>query len=223
MKKHLIGILIATVLASSCGTSQLAGDPNAILGGAAIGGNLGSAIGGLVGDSGHGWHGSYRGSAIGSIVGTLAGAAIGNALTTPKQPRQDLYPEENAPYDDTADYYSSAIGQLRIKNIRFIDDSRDHIIHSGEESKVVFEILNEGDEPAYGIVPVVTETTGMKNIFISPSILIERILPHNGVKYTATIAAGKRIKDGNIVLHIAVADNNGMEYDRHEFTLPTRR
>lgn len=230
MKKWLIGtIIVATAMGgSSCGTAGMAGDPNAILSGAMIGNNLGGAIGGLIGDSGHGWHGSYRGSAIGSIVGTIAGAAIGNALTSPSSSHVEEYPQNDSSYPPYADspsgkYDSSAIRALRIKNIRFIDDSRDHVISSGEQSKVIFEILNEGDEPAYGVVPVVVETTGQKNIFISPSVMVERILPHNGIKYTATIGAGKRIKNGQITLHIAVADSNGQEYDWQEFSLATQR
>ena len=52
MKKSFIGILAATIILSGCGTSQIAaGDPNAVLAGAAIGSNVGGAIGGLIGDS----------------------------------------------------------------------------------------------------------------------------------------------------------------------------
>ncbi|KAB3959080.1 glycine zipper family protein, partial [Bacteroides uniformis] len=49
MKKSFIGILAATIILSGCGTSQMAvGDPNAVLAGAAIGSNVGGAIGGLI-------------------------------------------------------------------------------------------------------------------------------------------------------------------------------
>ena len=62
MKKSFIGILAATIILSGCGTSQMAaGDPNAVLAGAAIGSNVGGAIGGLIGDSNGGWRGGYRG------------------------------------------------------------------------------------------------------------------------------------------------------------------
>ena len=74
MKKSFIGILAATIILSGCGTSQMAaGDPNAVLAGAAIGSNVGGAIGGLIGDSNGGWRGGYRGSAIGTIIGTIPG------------------------------------------------------------------------------------------------------------------------------------------------------
>lgn len=88
MKKSFIGILAATIILSGCGTSQMAaGNPNAVLAGAAIGSNVGGAIGGLIGDSNGGWRGGYRGSAIGTIIGTIAGAAIANAATAPKSRR----------------------------------------------------------------------------------------------------------------------------------------
>ena len=228
MKKYLIGFLAsALLLFSSCGTSRTAsGDPGAIFAGAAIGGNVGNAIGGLIGESNGGWRGGYRGSAIGTIIGTIAGAAIGNAVTTPKQPEEYSYRiERTQPYPPQSEVKQapSAMNYLKIRNIRFIDDSRDHIISSGENSKVIFEIINEGDRTAYNVVPVVTETTGMKRIYISPSVMIEQIAPHNGVKYTASINAGERIKTGNITIHIAVADEYGQEYDWQEFSLPTQR
>ena len=62
MKKSFIGILAATIILSGCGTSQMAaGDPNAVLAGAAIGSNVGGAIGGLIGDSNGGWRGGIPG------------------------------------------------------------------------------------------------------------------------------------------------------------------
>lgn len=227
MKKIMILLVAVSLLASGCGTTQPE-RTGAIVGGAAIGNSVGGAIGGLVGDSRHGWRGSYRGSAIGSIIGTLAGAAIGVALTTPR-------PDEgnNPPLDQTAqpveqvysgyDNAQTALSALHIHNLRFIDDNRDHILSSGENSKIIFEIMNEGNEPAYNVIPSVTEINGVKQIRISPSILVEQILPGNGVKYTATVSVGKRIKNGTATFRVAVTDTRGQIYDRQEFTLDTAR
>lgn len=194
--KRQIGVLTASLLIlSGCGTSQTAsGDPGAIFAGAAIGGNVGGAIGGLIGDNNGGWRGGYR-----------------IERTEPYKPQHETYP---AP---------SVFDNLRIRNIRFIDDSRDHVISSGEKSKVIFEIMNEGEQTIYNVVPMVTETTGMKRIYISPPVMVEQIAPHNGVKYTATISAGERIKTGNVTIRVAVADGNGQQYDWQEFSLPTER
>lgn len=217
------------LLCSSCYTSRTAsdGNPGATLAGAAIGGNVGSLMGGLIGDSRHGWRGGYRGSAIGAIVGTLAGAAIGNAASRSKHipEEEDVYIIEQTKTvpAERRNRYATGIQNLRIRNIRFIDENRDHTIQSGESSKVVFEIINESNRPVFNVVPVVEELTGMKRIYISPSVMVESIAPQNGIKYTATITAGKRIKTGEIVLRVAVADNLGEQYDGQEFTLPTLR
>ena len=212
-----------------CASGRM-GNPGAIVGGAAIGGSLGSSIGGLIGDNNHGWRGGYRGSAIGNIVGTIAGAAIGNALTAPKPDPIEEYayvPEvrqgqSHSRYKPRTQVQQQ-MAQLKLRKIRFIDDNRNHAIDGGESSKIIFEIMNEGNKTAYNVVPVVVETTGMKRIYISPSVMIEQITPRNGVKYTANISAGERIKTGNVTIRIAIADEYGDEYDWQEFSLPTQR
>ncbi len=227
MKIYFIAILSITFLFSSCGTSRMtSGGPGAVFAGAAIGSNAGGAIGGLIGEGNSGWRGGYRGSAIGTIVGAIAGAAIGNAVTTPKQQEEHGYRIERSqsyPPQGNTQPLRSAIDHLKIRNIRFIDDNRDHIINSGENSKVIFEIINEGDRTAYNVVPVVTETTKMKRIYISPSVMIEQITPQDGMKYTASINAGERIKTGKVTIRIAIADEYGQEYDWQEFSLHTQR
>lgn len=215
------------LLCSNCYTSRTStgGDPGATLAGAAIGGNVGSLMGGLIGENRHGWHGGYRGSAIGAIVGTIAGAAIGNAASRPRATEEEVFViERTKPARmEPKRRPSTGMQHLRIRNIRFIDANRDHVIQSGESSKVIFEIINESNRPVFNVVPVVEELTGMKRIYISPSVMVESIGPHNGIKYTATVTAGKRIKTGEIVLRVAVADNLGQTYDGQEFSLPTLR
>ena len=226
MKKQIIGTTLAlALLCSSCATT---GNPNAVMGGAIIGGSLGGAIGTLASDGGP--RGSRNGGAIGTIIGTIAGAAIANAATTPtnEQPAGQVRANSRRNYNSDPSTYesiqpSSPVANLRIQNIRFIDDSRDQIISSGEQGKVIFEIMNEGNETAYEVVPIVVETTGMKNISISSSVMIEHILAGEGIKYTATITAQDRIKDGMINIHIGVTDAIGNEYDWQEFTLQTLR
>ena len=223
MKKHIIYLLSATLLLASCGTLNQTG---AVLTGASLGGNMGSAIGGLVGDSRHGWRGEYRGSAIGTIIGTLAGAAIGGAVSSARQQEHEAYPiERNESYQpverNTVENDYSNIGDLRIHRIRFIDADKNHVISSEETCQVLFEIINEGEETAYNVVPIVT--TDNKKLSVSQSVLIEQIAPHQGIKYTATIKAGKRLKQGETTIHLGIADRNGLEYDKQEFKLPVQR
>lgn len=225
MKKQSVIVLSFALLLSGCASGRVA-DPGAIFVGASIGGALGSATGSIIGDNHYGWRGSYRGSAIGSIVGTIAGAAIGGVLTAPKQDPDEYAYVPQSKNDGAQRYQTSSVKQsftqLKIRNIRFIDDSRRQAITAGENSKVIFEIMNEGKTPVHNVVPIVEQLTKIKHIGISPSVMIEEILPGNGIKYTAWIYAGVKLKDGEATIRVAISDENSVICDSHEFTVPTR-
>ena len=155
------------------------------------------------------------------LVGTVAGAAIGNAVSTPRQ-KEDEYVEV-IERKKSVPQRPVAVANLKIRNIRFIDDNRNHVIDAGENSKVIFEIVNEGRTPVYDVVPAVEEVTGMKHIFISPSVLVEQIAPGEGIRYTATVSAGEKLKDGEVVLRVTVAAGDNAECDWQEFSLPTQK
>ena len=201
MKQKIIVLGLATLLLCGCGSTYQA---TSTLAGASIGGNVGGAIGGLVGSNRH-WDGGYRGSAIGTLVGTLAGAAIGGAISSAQERKaQEGYPvEEQRVYTPQPSDIPSSVGYLQIRNI------------------VIFEIINTSHETVYNAVPIVQ--TDNKRIYVSPSVMLEQIAPHEGIKYTAHIRGGKRLKDGEVIIHIAIADYEGREYDWQEFTLPTQR
>ena len=215
MKKQLTVILLSALILSGCASGRM-GNPGAIMAGASIGGSLGSSIGGLIGDNNHGWRGGYRGS------------AIGNALTAPRQEQieEDAYiPEvrEVRVQKYKKQPVQQPISQLKLRKIRFIDDNRSHVIDAGENSKIIFEIMNEGRNPVYNVVPVVETVGKVKHLGISPSVMVEEILPGEGIRYTASIHAGEKLKDGEVTFRVAVADENGMICDSQEFTLPTQR
>ena len=227
MKKQLTVFLLSVLLLSGCASGRM-GNPGAIVAGASIGGSLGGSIGGLSGDNNRGWRGGYRGSAIGNIVGTIAGAAIGSALTAPRQEpiEDDAYvPEvrEVRVQKYKKQPVRQPVSQLKLRRIRFIDDNRSHVIDAGENSKIIFEIMNEDRKPVYNVVPVVETVGKVKHIGISPSVMVEEILPGEGIRYTASIHAGNRLKDGEVTFRVAVADENGVICDSQEFTLPTQR
>ena len=212
MMKKLLLLLMVAVSMSSCYTTSMKGSPAAVAAGSSRGGVLGS----IVGDRAGGW----RGSQFGALVGTVAGAAIGNAVTTPRQEKvvvEERYPE-NAP---TEPYYAPS--GLRVTNIRFIDDNRNHTIDAGENCKLVFDIVNEGDVSAYNITPIVEEVSGMKHIGISPSAQISYLPQGDKVRYTATIAGGKRLKSGEAVFRVYTTESNGAVSVTQEFSLPTAK
>lgn len=113
---------------------------------------------------------------------------------------------------------------IEIRNARVIDADRDGIIRRGEECKITFEIMNRSSQTIYDVQPAVFDTTGNKHIHISPNLHIESIAPNSGVRYTATILADSRLKDGEAVIRVAVAQGNReITSQVKEFKLQTRK
>lgn len=94
-------------------------------------------------------------------------------------------------------------GKLTIRNVRFADSNGDGMLSGDEIGHVSFEIYNETSAPIYNFDPSVVEAEANKRIYISPSVRVENIMPGQGLRYTATVKADRRIKDGEIRLLVS--------------------
>ena len=94
-------------------------------------------------------------------------------------------------------------GKLTIRNVRFADSNGDGMLSGDEIGRVSFEIYNETAAPIYNFDPSVVEAEANKRIYISPSVRVENIMPGQGLRYTATVKADRRIKDGEIRLLVS--------------------
>lgn len=113
---------------------------------------------------------------------------------------------------------------IEIRKATFVDRNGNGVLHAGEEAKVSFEIINNSSAIIYDVKPTVVETTGNKYIHISPSILVESIMPGKGVRYTATVRADKKLKNGNAVFRVAVRQGeNDITSQIKEFDVRTVR
>lgn len=112
---------------------------------------------------------------------------------------------------------------IEIRNARVVDDNQDHVISRGELCKVIFEVYNTGRNPLYDIQPSVVEATGNKQIFISPGMHVEQLLPGAGIRYTAMLKAGPRLGDGSIRLCLSVLQGSDAISKVTEFTVPTSK
>lgn len=99
---------------------------------------------------------------------------------------------------------------IEVRKVEFADADGDGVLRAGERGKVVFEIMNNSPETITNIRPVVTDTTANKHISISPGILVESIAPGMGVRYTATVLGGHKLKDGDIVIMAGVEHEGRM-------------
>ena len=127
------------------------------------------------------------------------------------------------PADDII-YMDDEISMLEIRHAMITETQHDGVLTRGEECSVVFEIHNTSDNTVYDVCPFVEDVTGNKHINISPNLKIESIGPHQGVRYTATILADKRLKDGEIMVRVGVAQG-GKEVtsQTRQFTVPTAK
>ena len=120
-------------------------------------------------------------------------------------------PMSNAPSSQSVDasrveqIYANAKsdGKLTIRNVRFADSNGDGMLSGDEIGRVSFEIYNETAAPIYNFDPSVVEAEANKRIYISPSVRVENIMPGQGLRYTATVKADRRIKDGEIRLLVS--------------------
>lgn len=232
--RKTIFILLSVALLLGCSPYGMRGNPAAVQAGAAIGGVLGAIVGDRAG--------GYNGSQFGALIGTVAGAAVGNAVTTPREesyqvdeyyiksrPSAPRY-ENNSRYEDDLRYEGSPYSEntplasgLRIINLRFIDDNRNHVIDAEEDSKLVFDIVNDGDVPAYNVTPIIEEVSGMKHLLVSPSAQIAYMAVGNQIRYTATIRGGRKLKAGEAQFRVYATESNGAVTEMHEFSLPTQK
>lgn len=126
--------------------------------------------------------------------------------------------------DAAPGYKLSYNKDIELRNALFNDADRDGQIRAGEECKISFEIMNNSEETLYDVYPTVIETTGNKHIHISPSLKVENIAPHKGVRYTATVYGDSRLKDGEAIINVSVTQGNKqLTTDIKEFKITTMR
>lgn len=113
---------------------------------------------------------------------------------------------------------------LEIRNAAITEKKRDGVLTRGEECTVRFEIFNTSGKPIYDVLPIVGEVTGNKHVKISPNLRVESIAPHQGIRYTATIVGGRKLKEGEIKVMVGVMHRQRVVSSQTRYyTIPTTR
>lgn len=252
MKKTGIWLVCAALLVSSCKTAGEGAYTGATFGsvlGSAIGGISGGwrghDIGTIVGMAG--------GAAVGAAVGAAAEKKQQEKIEgyhrrieqRERQSQRDDVVDDSGfdatnSGDDRIDIgiggpkgeASIPIDRLKpkeaegivIRHARIVDADKDGILKAGEECKISFEIMNYTSQTLYDVQPMVYDVTGNKHLHISPNLHVESISPNSGVRYTATVLAGKKLKDGTAKIRVgATVGNQELTAQEHEFTIVTKR
>ena len=96
---------------------------------------------------------------------------------------------------------------IELRNVRFINEAGNLTLRRGEIAKIVVEVYNRTSDYIYGVQPQVVETTGNKHVFVSSPILVEKLAPGRGIRYTAMVKADRRIKNGEISFAVSAKEN----------------
>lgn len=113
---------------------------------------------------------------------------------------------------------------LVIRNAGVFEGERDGMLTRNETCSVVFEIRNVTDRPIMDVFPLVEEVTRNKHVHISPNLRIESIGPRQAVRYTATLHADSRLRDGQIEVRVGVAQGSTLiNSQTRQFSVPTSR
>lgn len=254
MKKLLVISVSTMLLLSSCGTYTGSGAATGGYFGSIIGSAIGGITGGWRGSDIGSLVGLAGGAVVGAAIGAAADEAEQQKYEDYKAQRQERIrntQRQNFPqteYDDSG-FDSSNSGDDRlfgfdenfgctptpapapiagqsveIRNPRLVDASRDGVLMRGEEARMVFEVFNNSDKPVFRVLPTVAEVTGNKHIHISQNVMVESIMPGKGIRYTATIKADSRLRDGEAVIRIGVMQaNKDIASQAREFTIKTSR
>ena len=222
MKKASLVIVLVAVLLSSCGTNAGTG--------AYVGGQFGHVIGSAIGGIAGGWRGHDTGALIGTLGGVVAGAAIGAAVDNAQEKKMERAAGRRSSGYDPRGRHDDRItlkreeAPLEIRYAAIKELQHDGVLTRGEECVVSFEIMNLSDQTVYDISPIVEDATGNKHVKISPNLNIESIGPRQGVRYTASILADNRLKDGEIVVRIGVAQGgHEIVSQSQEYRVPTAK
>ena len=133
---------------------------------------------------------------------------------------RSVSPSTSSIEDISAGY--SVNTNLVIRNPRFVDGNRDGQITSNEVSTVIFEVYNASDRTLYDLQPSVVEATGLRNIYISPSVHVEKLAPGKAIRYTAMVKSAK-MRDGSATFCLSVLQGGRTMSDVTEFTIGTAR
>ena len=107
------------------------------------------------------------------------------------------------------DYANYTDECLTIRNVTFTDNDGDGLLSPGETGKITFEVMNYTPSTVYNVQPSVTETSNNKNVYISSGICVESVLSGKGIRYSAMVKGGSKLKNGTLHFQISVTTGDG--------------
>lgn len=171
------------------------------------------------------WHGFGYGDDRGnhrltSFVGAMDGAVMGSVAHN--YAYQNYYHgPRNFNYRKT-NQNSTDISALEISNITFADDNGDGALGKDETAQIYFDLINTGDTPLYGIMPVVMADK-TKHIEISAPCPIDTLQGKHALRYIVEMAGDGKSDPGKISLVLRIKYGQNQYADVQEICLQAKR
>ncbi len=205
----VLSILSAAMLLVSCASGSST-QVFAAMSGLNAGATLGGAIGGLTSRSSRGYH-------MGTTIGALSGATIGVIATAPRGNKSrssytDEVPRKEKKRGSSLSSLSGIRRDVRVTNVLFRGSSGDGVLRPGETATVSYDIINVTPREISLLVPRMQLSSQSKRIHISPMQNIMNISSGEGVRYSVTLTADRRLKSGDTELTFFLSCDNGASF-----------
>lgn len=117
---------------------------------------------------------------------------------------------------------SSDISALEIANITYADEDGDGMLRKEETAQIYFDLINTGNEPLYGILPVVMSNK-TKHVLISSPCPIDTLQGKRALRYIVELAGDGKSDPGKIYLLLRIKYGQNKYLDVQEICLGTKR
>lgn len=179
---------------------------------------------GTYGDSGYNSQGTGDDRVDFGIPGPKGQQSASSPSTKGQNPQPTIHIGDSSPVTTESRDGFKVQSQLELRNLRVIEGGLDGVLHRGEQCKIVFEMMNRTPHTLVNVCPRVTDETHNKHVVISPDMCVQSIAPGTGVRYTATVVADRKLKDGELRISIGVTLNGSeLASQRQEVVLKTTK
>lgn len=171
------------------------------------------------------WHGYGYGDNKGnhrltSFVGAMDGAVVGSLARN--YTYQNYYHGERAFNYRKPKQNSSDITALDIANITYADEDGDGALGKDESAQIYFDLINTGEEPLYGITPVLMPNK-TKHIQISTPCIIDSLQGKHALRYIIEMQGDGKSNPGNLQLVLRIKYGQANYSDVEVIGLGTKR
>lgn len=171
------------------------------------------------------WHGYGYGDNRGnhrltSFVGAMDGAVVGSLAHN--YTYQNYYHGKRSFNYRKPKQNSSDITALNIANITYADEDGDGALGKDESAQVYFDLINTGNEPLYGITPVLMPNK-TKHIQVSTPCVIDTLLGNHALRYIIEMQGDGKSNPGKLQLVLRIKYGQAKYADVEIIGLGTKR